>query len=356
MKKVLLIEDNVDVRELSADILELKNYKVATAENGRIGVEKAKQFQPDIIVCDIMMPELDGYEVLQKLSEDPITASIPFIFLTAKSEKSDMRKGMNLGADDYLVKPFENHELLDAVACRLKKNNFLKKEFSKDLSGINQFLDEASQYMELESLSRDYYMETYDRKKKVFMEGDAAQKLHFIQSGNVKTYITTESGREFVTGFFGPGDFFGQLSLFNEQGEYVETATVLADAEICVIPKSDFTTLLYGNSVVSKKFIAMVSNNLIDVQDKLANMAFAPVRQRAAKALLELCDKGIINDNIEAGIGIAREDFAGLIGTAMETAVRALTNFRDEGLIAMGSSKKLIILNKEELQQVADYS
>ena len=115
MKKVLVIEDNQDVRENIADIIELENYKVITAENGKIGVEKAFQNVPDIIICDIMMPELDGYDVFKHLSVNPKMASVPFVFLTAKAEKEDMRKGMNLGADDYLTKPFSTRDILKRV-------------------------------------------------------------------------------------------------------------------------------------------------------------------------------------------------------------------------------------------------
>ena len=111
MKKILLIEDNPDVRENTSEILSLANYKVTVAENGKIGVELAQQDRPDLIICDIMMPELDGYGVLHILSKKPETANIPFIFLTAKTEKGDIRKGMNLGADDYLTKPFDDTEL-----------------------------------------------------------------------------------------------------------------------------------------------------------------------------------------------------------------------------------------------------
>src|SRR5680860_1080070 len=101
MKKILIIEDHKDVRENTADILELSGYETDTAADGEIGINKARQFKPDVIICDIMMPVMDGYNVLEALGKNRATASIPFIFLTAKSEKSDVRKGMNLGADDY---------------------------------------------------------------------------------------------------------------------------------------------------------------------------------------------------------------------------------------------------------------
>ncbi|HZJ21363.1 MAG TPA: response regulator, partial [Pricia sp.] len=303
MKKILIIEDNEDERENTAEILQLANYKVAMAENGRIGVEKAKQFHPDVVVCDIMMPELDGFGVLEQLSKNSMTASTPFIFLTAKTDRADMRMGMSLGADDYLTKPFEEKELLEAIVCRLRKNEFLRKEIAKNLGGLNTFLEEASEYMDLESLSQQHSLKKYDKKDMIFWEGDTAHSMYFIDSGTIKTYKSTESGKEFVTGIYGAGDFIGQLSLVGHHGTYVENAIVLEDAEVCAIPKTDFKKLLYGNHTVSQKFIEMISNNLIGVQTQLVDMAFASVRQRAAKALLELYEKGIIKERGNEGMG-----------------------------------------------------
>ena len=145
MKTILLIEDNKDVRENTAEILTLANYKVLTAKNGKEGVEAAQKENPDIIICDIMMPVLDGYGVLHLLSKSEATAGIPFIFLTAKAERSDMRKGMEMGADDYLTKPFDDIELLNAIESRFKKSDILKKDFNKDIDGLNEFLTVCSQ-------------------------------------------------------------------------------------------------------------------------------------------------------------------------------------------------------------------
>lgn len=122
MKKILLIEDNDDIRNNTAEILELSNYKVIVAENGKTGVEKAIAHMPDLIICDIMMPELDGYGVLHACHKNDSIKNTPFIFLTAKTERSDFRKGMELGADDYITKPFDGTELLNAIDSRLKKN------------------------------------------------------------------------------------------------------------------------------------------------------------------------------------------------------------------------------------------
>ena len=121
MKKVLLIEDDAVLRDNTAELLELCNYEVITASNGKIGIDKVNQYLPDIIICDIMMPELDGYGVLEALSKKEVTKFIPFIFLSAKTERQDVRKGMNLGADDYITKPFTEDELISAIESRLAK-------------------------------------------------------------------------------------------------------------------------------------------------------------------------------------------------------------------------------------------
>ena len=119
-KKILLIEDNLDIRDTTADILNVAGYKVLTESNGKSGVECAMREKPDLIICDIMMPVMDGYGVLYALSRDEELSRIPFIFLTAKSERSDLRKGMALGADDYITKPFDIIDLLNAIETRLR--------------------------------------------------------------------------------------------------------------------------------------------------------------------------------------------------------------------------------------------
>lgn len=354
MKKLLLIEDNQDVRELTAEILQLENYEVITAENGKVGIEMAIRFVPDLILCDIMMPEVDGYGVVQQLSQNQTTASIPFIFLTAKSEKSDFRKGMTMGADDYLTKPFEAHELLEAVEVRLKRNIFLRKEFARNVDGFNEFIKEASKYQDLEDLSTDRNLTKFKPKEEIFLEGGMAHNLYFIQSGEVKTYKHNENGKEYITGMFNAGDFIGQISILGSSGMYTETAVALTKCEICTIPKKDFTQLLFNNKEVSQKFISMISNNVLHMQDQLMGLAFDSVRKRAATALLKLYDKGLIKDD-DMGINMSREDFAGLIGTATETAIRVLSSFKEKGLIQSGESRRIIVCDIKQLQQVADF-
>lgn len=131
MKKILIIEDEPEMRRNITTILRLEGFKPVAAENGRRGVEMAVKEKPDLILCDVMMPELDGYGVIKALHDEPETMNIPFIFLTAKGEKTDIRSGMNLGADDYLTKPIDKADLLRAINMRLARAEQLgRREFS----------------------------------------------------------------------------------------------------------------------------------------------------------------------------------------------------------------------------------
>ena len=176
MKLILVIEDNFDVRDNIVEILELANYGVITADNGRSGIELAEQENPDLIICDIMMPELDGYGVLQLLSESPKTSAIPFVFLTAKTERNDVRKGMSLGADDYLTKPFDDVELLDAVQIRLRRHESIKNNALNDFNSVNQLILDARETDGLETLISEQRKITLFKKK---------QQLNFNISENI---------------------------------------------------------------------------------------------------------------------------------------------------------------------------
>lgn len=150
MTKILVIEDEVSLLESILELLKLENFDATGAENGRMGVQLAKEVQPDLIICDILMPDLDGHGVLTSLRSDPATALIPFIFLTAKTAADEFRAGMNLGADDYLTKPLKGSELLQAIAARLEKQTAViqLKENLEQLAQIKliqeQFLETAS--------------------------------------------------------------------------------------------------------------------------------------------------------------------------------------------------------------------
>jgi YesN/AraC family two-component response regulator len=130
MTKILVIEDETESREMFLESLEEEGFNAISAENGIVGIQKAKEVLPDIVICDILMPGIDGYGVLNTLRQNPVTAIIPFIFLTAKATMPEIRQGMDLGADDYLSKPSTVEELLGAIDARLKKQEFFKQWYA----------------------------------------------------------------------------------------------------------------------------------------------------------------------------------------------------------------------------------
>ncbi len=350
MKTILLIEDNREMRENTAEILELSNYKILTADNGRTGVDMAKTHLPDLIICDVMMPELDGFGVLYILSKEPKTAGIPFIFLTAKAEKSDMRKGMNMGADDYLTKPFDDVELLDAIESRLRKSQILRMEFETSASGLDAFFKEAKNLTDLSQLAFNRKHRTFKKKSVIYYEGDHPNSLLYINKGKIKTYKTNEDGKEYITGIHAEGTFLGYIALLKDT-MHAETAMALEDAEVSIIPKEDFLSLLYGNRDVSNKFIKMLSNEVHEMEDKMLKLAYSSVRQRVAEALLSIDSKYTEGDT-DTKMVITRDDLAKIVGTAKETLIRTLSDFKEEKLIEI-RDKNISILNKPKLQKLS---
>jgi CheY-like chemotaxis protein len=167
MKKILIIEDSDDIREGIVEILELAGYETYAANNGKLGVDLAYKHIPDLILCDIMMPELDGYGVLYLLQKNQNTLNIPFIFMTAKAERADMRKGMEMGADDYLTKPFDDVELFNAIESRLKKK--VKLQGYKVQGG-----DKEALLTELKAKSK---VRNYNNKQIIYVENDEPSYL-----------------------------------------------------------------------------------------------------------------------------------------------------------------------------------
>lgn len=349
MKKILIIEDNTEVRENTAEILELADFEVLTAKNGKEGVELVTVELPNLIICDIMMPELDGYGVLHILSKKETTRNIPFIFMTAKAEKSDIRKGMNLGADDYLTKPFDDMELLDAVETRLSKAEIAKQYYGQDLEGLDALINDAGLHHNLEDLKKERKVRSYKKKKDIFLEGDTPQYLMFVKRGKIKTFKTNEEGKELITGIYSEGDFFGYESLL--EGEYGESATSLEESELVIIPKTDFMALIYGNHNVSRKFIEILSRKVLKKENQLLDLAYSSVRQRTAKALLDIyeTDKG---SEKQSPLHISREDLANMVGTATETVIRVLSDFKDERLISIEAGK-IDVIDFDKVNTVA---
>lgn len=346
-KTILVIDDNTDIRENTAEILELAGYKTLTAENGKKGVEAATKGKPDLIVCDIMMPELDGYGVLHLLRKNSATENIPFIFLTAKTERSDFRKGMEMGADDYVTKPFEDIELLNAVEVRLKKSAVLANQYPSTPQGLNEFIKDVKNSGLLKQLADQYDVESYSKKQSLYSEGKRPRFLYYLVSGKVKAYKTHEDGKEYIIDLFSSGDFIGYAALIEDKN-YDDNATILEDAEIMQIPKEDFLQMIYNNISIANKFIHIVTQNVKKKEERLLNLAYSSLRKRVARALVDVSSKFEAQNS---PLEISRDDIAQYIGTATESLIRTLSDFKDEKLIEIKSGK-IIVTNIDKLRHL----
>ncbi len=346
-KKVLIIEDNNDIRENVVEILELAGYEVYEAKNGKVGVDLAINHTPDIILCDIMMPELDGYGVLYMLNKNPETAAIPFIFLTAKAERLDLRKGMEMGADDYLTKPFDDMDLLNAIETRLKKKELQKNFYSKSLDRLNTLISKNEGLNELKKIIQERKSRQIKKNQIIYYDGDKGTGLYLVISGKIKTIRLAEDGRELMTGIIGSEEYLGVNALLSNE-PYTDTATALEDSVVCLIPKDQIEQLLNLYPEVAREFIKLLANNVRDKEDQLMQLAYHSVRKRMAEAMIRLSRQEADNNS---GFKITREDLAAMAGMATETVSRTLSDFKDEGLIEKKGSL-ITILQLEKLAKM----
>lgn len=254
MNKVLIIEDNYEMRDNITEILQLSGYEVYAATNGKEGIAMALKHSPDLILCDIMMDEIDGYGVLLRLSKHPETQSTPFIFITAKTQKQDLRKGMELGADDYLMKPFDDIELLHAVQTQLKKRSQLKEFYSTPLQQIMDISSTGKDLVEFKKIIDERTIRFIRKRQPLYFEGDNITGIYLVQKGKIKTTKIAEDGRELTTGIYNADQFIGANAIFSNS-VYIDNAIAMEDSYVNFFPKQELEKLIALYPDVAGKFI-----------------------------------------------------------------------------------------------------
>jgi DNA-binding response OmpR family regulator len=350
MTTILLIEDNAEIRENTAEILELSNYKVLTAANGKNGVSLAMEQRPDLIVCDIMMPVLDGYGVIHMLQKNPETKNIPFIFLSAKAERAEIRKGMELGADDYITKPFNGTELLSAIESRLRKAEVSQQSLPANMEGLNSLIRHSTGEAMLQKIKENRTTNRFKKKQIIYNEGNHPLRLFYIEKGKVKTYKTNDDGKELVIGLYNEGDFLGYNALL-ERNVYRETAEALEETELAVVPKDEFEELVNNNREVMQKFIQLLAKNVSEKEEQLLGLAYNSLRKKVAEALVSLYEKFNPQKKIDFRIDLSRENLATIAGTAKESLIRTLSDFKEEGLVDIREGD-IVILNLKKIENL----
>lgn len=348
LKSILIIEDDSALRENTAELLELSDFQVRTAPNGKVGIELVQQEKPDLIICDIMMPEMDGYAVLKTLNSNPDYVHIPFIFLSAKTEHTEIRKGMNLGADDYLTKPFTENELLEAIESRLLKTETLLQTFQKenkqeekgDIRNLNELKSFFEEYGEKLELEKGEY---------IYENGERANNIYLVTQGVIKCFKIDSNGKELITELVNEDNFLGFTPL-QSYSPYVESAMAVKDATVISITKSILRELLGKNQNISIELMNVITDNVYKVKEQLLQMAYSSVRRKTAQTLLQFANTVGDGEN-QVSLRISRSDLASVAGIATESLIRMLSNFRKEGLIDI-NGREIIILNKEKLEAI----
>ena len=329
MKTVLIIEDNNDIRERMTRVLGFNGYMVLQAENGRRGVELAQLKKPDLILCAIMMPGMDGYEVLNLLHKQSETAHIPFVFLTDTAEQTDFRKGTEIGADDFLVKPFDDLELLHALETRFYKKEILEHYYIKSFLSLEKLTaGNKNGKAGLKTVIAGRKIKQVKKKQILYYEGDEASGLYLLLDGCIKTFKIADNGHELLLGLSTPDDYIGLYSLLSSES-YSETAEAVTDSIVCLLPREMVFDMINHYPDINRQFIHMMASNIREKDNQLLLMAYNSVRKRLSQVLLRLSTP-LSNPLL---FKISREELAGMAGIASETVSRILTDFKSEGLI-----------------------
>ncbi len=350
MKKVLLIEDDRSLRENLDLLLSLSGYTVLTANDGRNGIKVAISENPDIIVCDVKMPHLDGYGVIHILSHHPKTADIPFIFITGDAEYDNQRKGMSLGADDYLVKPINCTDLLNTISIRLAKNE--KRKNQNNLENNEELKSPKEGLRKPFNLITDKHEIQYYKKKHMLYRVDQRpSSLYYVKSGKVKEFMINEEGKELITGIFSKGDFFGYTEIFKDCN-YCKNAKVIEDASLVLIPKDEFMHKINTDNNVAREFIRLLSQNISEDEDIILNMAYNSLRKKVALGITRIIDKFSERKDGKSIINIPREDLSHLVGSSLESMIRTLKDFKNEKLIEIEHDGKIVVLDEPKIRKL----
>lgn len=349
MKRILLIEDDNVLRENIKELLEIANYDVIGVTDGKKGVEVALKNTIDLVLCDIMMPELDGYGVYEALSKNEKTSNIPFIFLSAKNEPSDIRKGMILGADDYITKPFTEKDLINSIKSRLARHKILK-----ELADTRQKLQDnpTPQIPDLDSL-RNYAANNGEhlkvsKRKDIYKEHKSANYVYFIEKGLVKTHKMDQAGKELVIDIHKKEHFFGFCSLKNSN-LYTETSTAIETCELYRLTSSEFRTIIAENHKLAMELVDVLSDKVFILKQHLLQMAYASVLQKTTNTLLEFAEK--LSDDPCELVTVSRTDLASVAGISTESFIRCLAQLKNEGLIEV-EGRNITIINLHKLKQL----
>ncbi|WP_214225541.1 cyclic nucleotide-binding domain-containing protein [Pedobacter sp. B4-66] len=343
MKNILIIESNLKLIEEYSDTLKNAGYQITTALDGDTGINEAINTAPQLILCNTNLFRIDGFGVLAVLSKNPITAQIPFIFISLNSKLTSLRKGMEMGADDFITRPFQNNQLVRAVDARINK---LKTR------NPNPKTFDSNKFENLEGLQKLYEVvfqsnnKRLKKKQTLYFDGDHSQGIYFLDEGCIKTIKLNNDGRELITGLYKSKSFIGLDSLLLNS-PLTESAEAVENSSVYFISKKTVLDLLDEYTELNQHIIKILSINLKQKDDQLMELAYESVRKRLSKVLIRLNNDASPIDHIN----ISRDELAGLTGIATETVSRILSDFKDQGFIEKNGSQ-IHIIDLDSLKKI----
>lgn len=344
MSTILVIDDDLSVRGNLVEILELAGYNVIVAEDGKKGLLMAETRRPDLILCDLSVPILDGYVVLQMLSRNEACCRIPFIFLTSRTDRAGIRMAMDLGADDCITKPFNPSDLLSSIECRLRKVTSRRLPQIGDMKKMMLIIGNSTDRREvpLQEFVKDRNVKFFKKKQIIYREGNYPSCFYYILKGMVKIYVFDEDGKELITELCVEGDFLGFTALLYQQ-RYTDNAETIGEVQLAIIPYDDFQELLGVDNNFRNQIIKLLAHDIEEKEQHLLKSAYDSLRKKTADALLTVFNKNIQSGQVDAGIKFSRSNLAALAGVAKESLARTLAEFRDEHLIDIRSGTIYIL-------------
>lgn len=340
---ILVVEDQLEVRENLIETLELADYIVYGAADGHEGVRLVREHLPQLILCDVMMPKLDGYGVLELLQADENTRHIPLVFLTAKAEREDLRRGMNLGAADYVIKPFYQDELLRVVQQRILPigNNASSTE------STNPFPRTALTEI-LASVQEKGRERSFSDRAIIYFAGDSPQSFFRVVKGRVKLFSETSFGKCLTIDSIGAGGWFGLEDIVADSAHSF-SAAAYPEATVTIVDRVELESVLRKHPNLYQWLASQFAQDLTLRAEQLLQIAYFSVRKRVAEFLLRSV-KGLSVAGTH--IDLRREDIAESVATTSESVTRVLTEFRKEGLVELPEHGGVVLLNEVGLQGV----
>lgn len=348
IKSILIIEDDSVLRENTKELLELSNFRILCAENGKQGIDKAVEYIPDLILCDILMPVLDGYQVLEYLSNNPRTKNIPFLFISAKSDLKDIRFGMNLGADDYITKPFREEELINAINKRIFRIDSIQNAIKKGSNPTphNTGITTLEEFKKLLQLKGEKFR--YPKKYTIYYENDKANYVYLLARGIVKTIKMDCDGKELITELYKENNLFG-LTSFKNGSNYDETAVALNNVLGYRFSSKIFREILLNNPDLSIAIAEVLSNDLSNLKEHLLETAYSSVLKKTTQTILKFAQT--VTGDTEKITNLTRNDLAHIAGISTESFIRGLSQLRKKKIIEI-DGRDIKILDFDQLEKI----